>query len=108
MAGKGWTEMTQAGKIAWLWNETNQFIEDFKKENEDRIITITSGQLFGDIQSVLNLLTFLEFPDLDEQKVKNTIEKRENRGKRKVSLNKEQEKEIELLTPLAKRYFFDA
>ena len=41
-----WSELTQIEKIAWLWNETNEFIEKFKGSiSQDRIINFNFEQL---------------------------------------------------------------
>ena len=45
---KDWDNLSQIAKVAWLWNETNSFIEDFKADsnNQTRIITVRSEDLF--------------------------------------------------------------
>jgi len=41
-----WPELTQIEKIAWLWNETNEFIEKFKGSiSQDRIINFNFDNL---------------------------------------------------------------
>src|SRR6056297_1347589 len=38
-----WPQWSQLEKCAWLWNETNRFIEDFKAQcDPDRVLTVKS------------------------------------------------------------------
>ena len=43
-----WPTMSQLEKVAWLWNETNQYIEDFKATScGDRILLVRAEDMFG-------------------------------------------------------------
>jgi hypothetical protein len=51
--------LDQIAKIGWLWNETNQFIENFLATIHDgRILRTTSEKLFSDPAEVEQLLRF--------------------------------------------------
>ncbi|MBM7623041.1 sulfotransferase [Sporohalobacter salinus] len=58
-----WNDMSQVAKIAWLWNETNKFIESFKSNLNDqsRIKTIFSEELFNDINVIEEVFNFLDY-----------------------------------------------
>lgn len=61
---RGWNVATRVEKVSWLWNETNQFVEEFKKVNRDKVFDFNFNEL-SDVK-VKELLTFL---DLDSSKL---------------------------------------
>ena len=63
-----WSSMSHLEKCAWLWNETNQFIEAFKTQTDSsRIMTVKSESLFEEPEKTADILDFcqLEPPSLD-------------------------------------------
>lgn len=71
-----WQTMDQLQKCAWLWNETNEFIERFKNEIEkDRVATFDFNNL--GFQNVKNLLSFLDI-SLPDELIKKYLGKKEN------------------------------
>lgn len=57
---KQWAEMDQIERLAWLWNATNQFIEDFKQTIEkERTTFIKLEDLSTDAGVVKELLRFI-------------------------------------------------
>ncbi len=62
---KEWNDYSQEQKIAWLWKRTNEIIEDIKfKIDSERIITITSSDMFNNEASLKQLLQFIGADDL--------------------------------------------
>lgn len=71
-----WKTMNQLQKCAWLWNETNEYIDRFKNEIEtDRVVTFNFNNL--GFQNVKNLLSFLDI-SLKDQLIKKHLRKKEN------------------------------
>ncbi len=66
-----WNGMTQIEKIAWLWNETNQFIEDFKSTFKDpnRILFFKAEDLFSEPDTTLKIFEFLQVEPPPETKI---------------------------------------
>jgi len=57
-----WNRMTQIEKIAWLWNETNQFVEDFKANLDDpnRFMFAKAEDLFSVPEMAVKIFKFLD------------------------------------------------
>ena len=70
-----WNNMTQIEKIAWLWNETNQFIEDFKSHLRDsnRIIFVRAENLFSMPETTIKIFEFLQLEPPPENKISKMI-----------------------------------
>jgi len=46
-----WKEMTDVEKIAWLWNETNQYIEDFLSSLEaEQFLQVKAEEMWSDVE----------------------------------------------------------
>jgi hypothetical protein len=71
-----WTQMDQIERLAWLWNSTNQFIEDFKETiAKERVAFFKLEDLSADVGSVKELLCFTggkEVPGDIIEKMQNT------------------------------------
>ncbi len=77
-----WDGLSQLEKNAWLWNETNEFIENFKNEvNNKNTFYFNFNQL--DFDHVSEMLDFLEIK-LSGNLIKNLIHKPTNVQKREV------------------------
>jgi predicted DCC family thiol-disulfide oxidoreductase YuxK len=63
--------MTQIEKIAWLWNETNQFVDDFKASLRDpnRIMFVKAEDLFSGTEAVVRIFKLLQLEPLLEKKI---------------------------------------
>lgn len=60
-----WEQFSQVEKIAWMWNETNRFADDFKKTVEaSRVMTIEAEELFLNVNQAKAIFSFcgLEAP----------------------------------------------
>jgi len=56
-----WDEMTQLERVAWLWNETNAFIERFKgRLDKDRIFFLRAEDLFRSAETAMDVFRFLD------------------------------------------------
>jgi len=85
---KLWSSLNQYEKIAWLWNETNEFIENFKIKNPTRIITIKAENLFSSVETSNEIFDFCEVNRLNKDKIKKLISVKINSGK-SLTYNKE-------------------
>jgi len=106
-----WAAMQQIEKVAWLWNETNTFIEKFKSTvQQDRILTIKSEDLFTDPSETQRIIQFLsETPEPSKKKIEKILKNPVNaqrEGKIDVYSNwSVDEKEVvKKWTPLAESY----
>jgi len=76
-----WDNLTQIEKSAWLWNETNLFLEDFKsKINTDRVFSFNFNEL--SIESVKSLAQFIGL-DFEERLIRKKMKKKKNVQKTK-------------------------
>jgi hypothetical protein len=103
-----WADYSQVKKIAWLWNETNRFIEEFKATLPgDRMLTIQSEALYRDPAAPRAVFELLGIESLPENTLKRLLKRPVNR-QRPSSIRKltsEQQAEVVALTPLARTYY---
>ena len=65
-----WQLLTQIEKLAWVWKETNQFIEKFKMTiPASKIQTYKVEDLFQKTESVKSLLQFMKADVLTDQQI---------------------------------------
>ena len=91
----------QQDKIAWLWNATNAFIEDFKEgAGKDRTLTVRSEDLFSNAEEAERILNWLDFKaeKTSIQKVLNTPVNTSRKKKTQQEYNPD-------LTPLVEKYY---
>jgi len=89
---KSWTKISDTKKIAWLWAETNQFIEKFKQTlNNDSIITIKSENLFKKKKTLSKIFDFLNIKNQNITKILKKHSKPIN-GENKYKLKKQKNK----------------
>ncbi len=82
-----WQKWSQADKIAWLWQETNAFIEGFKDQlEEDRIITVRSEDLFQDPLVTNNIMKHLGLNPLKIKTIEKYLKKPVNRELKKAQI----------------------
>lgn len=78
---KLWGTMNEYDKIAWLWNETNLFIEEFKMKYPEKIITIKAEELFINKSVSLEMMNFCGINDINHKNISKTIAVKTNAGK---------------------------
>jgi hypothetical protein len=62
-----WEQMSDIAKIAWLWNETNQWIEDFILEQPmSNVLQIRAEDMFTNISLALAICDFVGVTDITE------------------------------------------
>ena len=56
-----WETMTDIERIAWLWNETNQYIEDFlvTLDNPDIFLKVKAEEMFSDVEIGVRICEFV-------------------------------------------------
>jgi len=106
-----WNNLSQLEKSAWLWNETNLFLEDFKsKINTDRVFSFNFNELT--LENVKSLTQFIGV-DLKENTLRKNMQKKKNVQKTKkfpsYSQWKEQDKQklLDVCAELAGRYGYN-
>lgn len=73
---KEWDHLNDIQKCAWLWNETNSFIKDFKSTiSKDRYYLINLNILNN--KNIANMLNFIEI-ELRQKHIQNNINKKVN------------------------------
>lgn len=107
LKGNEWGGFTNTQKIAWLWENTNQFIESFKQKIvAERIITIRSEDLFKDVKYAESLFEFLESPMISRDKIEKVIGKPTNvsRGNKSSLTDDEFVEQIKPFLTLTEKY----
>ena len=103
-----WSRLTDAGRIAWLWNETNQFIHDFKETlPSNRVLTLRAEDLFSDPDAGASLFRLVGIEPPTRSRLEKLIRRPVNRSRPSAleELSDEEEAEIEIQTPLATTYY---
>lgn len=78
-----WGSLDRIEKLYWLWNQTNIYIDDFKKSiDENRIKTIKSEDLFNNLNSVENIIQFIGVENIDKKKISKLQKKPINNKKK--------------------------
>ena len=100
-------ELNQVEKIAWLWNETNTFIENFKQlQPDNRVITVRSEELFHSADTSVRILEFLhlEIPNrkILQKQIATPVNKQ---SKKTVDKSQVTSDLLEEFAPLRERYF---
>lgn len=91
----------QQDKIAWLWNATNAFIEDFKEgAGKDRTLTVRSEDLFSNAEEAERILNWLDFK-ADKTSIQKVLNRPVNTSRKK----KTQQEYNPDLTPLVEKYY---
>lgn len=103
-----WAGLNLIQKIGWLWNETNEFIEDFKSSvPKERVSTFNFSEMTVD--SLGELIEFSE-ANVSESKVKRLMKKKLNSqhftsSEKYESWNSKDKQDLaEICSPLASRY----
>lgn len=73
---KQWENYSKIQKISWLWNETNQFIEDFKKTiDPQRYFNFNFNELT--VENVCKLRDFIQV-DVSDKSIEKRLDKKAN------------------------------
>jgi len=107
-----WDSLSQLEKIAWLWNETNDLIENVKSTlSKNRVFTLNSDELFKDPIMFQKMSTFLGLSDLDLNSISTIIKKPVNKQKQGIvvpwqSWDNQKINSLKKWTPLGRQYGF--
>lgn len=105
-----WRDYSNAQKIAWLWESTNNFIENFKEKVDDnRVITIRSEDLFSKPKEADLIFQFLNLEPITKQKINKIISKPTNVSRNKNTELKTQnlKDEVAELIHINKKYNYE-
>lgn len=112
--GIPWGQMTAIEKNAWLWNETNRFIEKFKKQIEsNRVITVRAEDLFSNtyqvIESICKFIGVQSMPGAQVEKAarKPVNVQRHGDFPKYSQWSQEQKAELRKYAKLAQQYGYD-
>ena len=72
---ENWKSLNQLGKVSWLWNETNMFIENFKEKHPDNYFGFNFNNLSQ--EDVISLLKFLEI-EISPSVISKSLSKKTN------------------------------
>jgi hypothetical protein len=71
-----WSKYSNIEKIGWLWNETNQFVEQFGKTvSPETFLFVKAEELFEDSAVSKEIFEFAGLPGFNEKKVRGIIKK---------------------------------
>ena len=92
---------TTQDKIAWLWNATNAFIDEFKEgPGKDRTLTVRSEDLFSNVEEAQRIMNWLDFK-ANTASIKRVLDTPVNKSrKKKVKQDYNSD-----LTPLVQKYY---
>lgn len=110
-SGIDWKNFSQVQKIAWLWNETNKFVDEFKKEvDASRLMTMKAEEFFKDPKVGVALMKFVGVTPHSESKVASLISRPVNKqpAAKKRSLSEEEIAQVKALCPLGESYYPNA
>lgn len=107
---KTWNDLSQIQKIGWLWNETNQFIENFLNSlPADNHLTVKAEDLFSKPSISENIFSFLRLSGFRRNMIAKRIGKPENRQRKGAfppfsKWSKEDKQDLQNMTPLASKF----
>lgn len=103
--GNDWNSKSPIEKIGWLWNETNSFIEEFKKQQEG-VHFVKAEDLFSSAEEQIKIFEFLELKKPSNSELQKRTSKKVNKGK-DISIDNKIKNEISEMSkqlPLCKLY----
>ncbi|MCF8241924.1 MAG: sulfotransferase [Melioribacteraceae bacterium] len=102
LKSEDWEKYSTVQKIAWLWNATNVFIEDFKSSiDSEKVITIRSEDLFSDYKVAVSIFNFLSQQSLRKKEIEKIIGRPTNVSRTK-SRKTDSQKIIDEIIPIIK------
>lgn len=108
-----WPDLTQIERIAWLWNETNRFIEEFKTSlPPEEVLLIRAEDLFAEVSIVKQIFDFLHLGDLSDKAVSNVLKRPANVQKKGAfppyaSWKKAEKRELKAMAQLSPQYGYE-
>ncbi len=106
-ASDRWANYTQVEQIAWLWETTNQFIEEFKSSMDPpRVMTISAEEMFKDLNMAKSLFDFAGLKTPPDVLITNMISKPVNKQtSQERSLSDSDMEAIRKIATLQQRYY---
>lgn len=103
-----WKSLPNVEKIAFLWMQTNSFIEGVKERFPERFFTCSSTDIFNDESKLLEILHFGKVSDLSKGKIRSHMKKVVNSqdGKKELT-DAEKERVWKKLGDYAKKYNYE-
>ncbi|MEO0329695.1 MAG: sulfotransferase [Pseudomonadota bacterium] len=110
--GPRWPTFAQAEKAAWLWNETNAFIEAFKSRYAERsVLTIRFEDMVGETAVLSQLLDYCSAKPMSKASLKALQRRPVNRktapGQLNLQWGPDMERKVSMLLAKAKTYGYE-
>lgn len=112
IAREVWESYSQIQKVGWLWNETNQLIENWKENiNSEKMITVKSEDLFTNPSEFEKICYFCDLNKMEIDKINKLIKSPINVQKKGSfppydQWTSHQKKELYTIAPLGEKYGF--
>ena len=75
-----WSQLNQIEKIAWTWNSTHSFIEDFKSDHPNDVYTVKLEELTKSTEKFKEFCEFININEnVDYKKIKSNLNKKVNK-----------------------------
>lgn len=109
-----WPSMSTYQRAAWLWNETNAFIERFKEgRDEKRILTVRADDLFKTPEATLRIFAHCRLPAVPRDRIAAAIGRPVNAQPDDLGIppyaqwDEARKAEVRPWLPLAERYGYE-
>lgn len=105
-----WKNWGRIEKIGWLWNETNQFIEEFSRNfPSQNVLFVKAEQLFKEAEITKRIYEFLHLGDFNLRAVQKQIQRPVNVQRKRPfpkfeDWGMEDKQKLASVTPLAVKY----
>ena len=105
-----WNRFSDIEKVGWLWNATNNYIEEEKKNIRlDKVLLIKSEDLFLKTDTYNKICNFLNHPLLNDKKIDRIIKKPINKQKQSSypkwkDWSEDDKSSLIKITPLGEKY----
>ena len=68
-----WNQRSLIEKIGWLWNETQRFVEGFKEQHPDDVLTVKSEDLFKSAETAEGVFDFFRIQAPTHRRIRRMI-----------------------------------
>ena len=108
-----WSKMSDIEKIGWLWNETNQFIDNFRQTiSSEKLLFVKSENLFEDMAVTEEIYRFIQLPDFNIRRAGKILKKPVNVQKKGTfshyeDWTEENKEQLRVVAPFAMQCGYD-
>lgn len=108
-----WQAMGDIERIAWLWNETNRYVEDFlARLPQQDYIQVKAEDMFSNVSVSMDLCRFIGVDDITPRAIAKMLTNRVNRQRKWVigpyrTWSEDQKEQVRQQATLAVRYEYE-